>query len=101
MNLLSIDHRCGILQQLVPSDNYLRYDHIRTYCSSASVTQAGRKDSELLCTGDLKVQTGKWLVTDEEKLQVYLELTVTTERCLEIVSHLRAGRKTTMVFSTC
>ena len=35
LNLLSVDHRCGILQQLVPSDKYLRHDH--TYCSSTSV----------------------------------------------------------------
>ena len=35
-------------------------------------------------TADLNAQTGKWLPTDEEKLQVYLELTVTAERRLEI-----------------
>ena len=81
LNLLSVDHRCGILQQLVPSDKYLRHDH--TYCSSTSVTQVG-SDSGLLCTADLNAQTGKWLVTDEEKLQVYLELTVTADRRLEI-----------------
>ena len=54
LNLLSVDHRCGILQQLVPSDKYLRHDH--TYCSSASVTQV-RSDSGILCTADLNLYT--------------------------------------------
>jgi len=31
LNLLSVDHHCGILQQLVPSDKYLRHYH--TYFS--------------------------------------------------------------------
>ena len=79
LNLLSVDHHCGILQQLVPSDKYLRHDH--TYCSSTSV----RSDlGGILCTADSNAQIGKRLVTDEEKLQVYLELTVTAERHWEI-----------------
>ena len=84
MDLLSIDHRCGILQQLVPFDKYLRHDH--TYCSLASVTQV-RSDSG---TANLNAQAGKRLVTDDKKLEIYFELTVTAER-----------RNTTVVFSTC
>ena len=51
-----------------------------TYIHTVATTQV-RSDSD---TADLNAQTGKWSVTDEEKLQVYLELTVTAERRLEI-----------------
>ena len=95
LDLLSVDHRCGILQQLVPSDKYLRHDH--TYCSSTSVTQV-RSDSD---TADLNAQTGKWSVTDEEKLQVYLELTVTAERRLEIELLTRGQAETPLWYSVC
>ena len=37
--------------------------------------------------------TGKWLPTDEEKLQVYLETTVTAERRLEISFSLEGRQK--------
>ena len=30
LNLLKIDHSCGLLQQLIPLDIYLKHDHI--YC---------------------------------------------------------------------
>ena len=74
---LWLDLLSGILQQLVPSDKYLRHDH--TYYSSTSVTQV-RSNSGTLRTADLNAQAGKWLPTDE----VYLELTVTAERDLEV-----------------
>ena len=34
LNLLSIDHHCAILQQLIPSSKYLKHDH--TYCKPMS-----------------------------------------------------------------
>ena len=93
LDLLSIDHRCGILQQLVPSDKYLRHDH--TYCSSASATQV-RSDTG---TANLNAQAGKRLVTDDEKLEIYLELTVTAERRLEIELLTRGQAETPLWYS--
>ena len=72
LNLLSVDHRCGILQQLIPSDKYLKHDH--TYCSSVQV----RSNSET------PVSNAQIEVTNKENLQVHFELTVSAERRLEI-----------------
>ena len=54
LKLLSVDHRCGILQQLIPSDKYLKHDH--TYCSSVQV----RSNSET------PVSNAQIEVTDKE-----------------------------------
>ena len=87
LNLLSVDHRCGILQQLIPSDKYLKHDH--TYCSSVQV----RSNSET------PVSNAQIEVTDEEKLQIHFELTVSAERRLEIEFLTRRQAETPLWYS--
>ena len=78
LNLLSIDHHCAILQQLIPSSKYLKHDH--TYCKPMSdetpPSEIGSPNS-----GEINYRC---VALAEEKQQVYIELTISPERCLEI-----------------
>ena len=47
----------------------------------------------------MNAQTGKWLPTDKEKFQVYLELTLTAERHLEIEFFTRGQAETPLWYS--
>ena len=83
LNLLSIDHHCAILQQLIPSCEYLKHDH--TYCRPMSdEILASEAGSEVSLTTHSDELNHRWVALTEEKHQVYLELTVSLARRSEI-----------------
>lgn len=82
LNLLSIDHNCAILQQLIPSCDYLKHDH--TYCRPmGDEILASEVGSEVSFTQSDELNH-RWVSLAEEKQQVNLELTVFLSRRLEI-----------------
>ena len=81
LNLLSIDHHCAILQQLIPSNKYLKHDH--TYCKPMSDETPTSEVVSPLTTNSGEINY-RCVALAEEKQQVYIELTVSPERRLEI-----------------
>ena len=75
--LLQIDHSCGLLQQLIPSEVYSKHDH--TYCLV---------DPERLNNSppvnDPVVANSRPAITAEQRLSVLLQLTVSAAEHLEI-----------------
>ena len=78
LSLLTIDHSCGILQRLIPSDVYLKHDH--TYCcfDSDKVTFSPTK-----CESN-QSSCERETVTAEDKEAILLELAVTPTEHLKI-----------------
>ena len=80
LSLLTIDHSCDILQQLIPSDVYLKHDH--TYCCSDSdkVTL-----SPIKCESDQNSSScERETIMAEDKEAILLELAVSATECLQI-----------------
>ena len=77
--LLTIDHSCGILQQLIPSDVYLKHDYTY-YCS----------DSDKVTLSPTKYESDQYnscerkTVTADDKEAALLELAVTPTEHLQI-----------------
>ena len=80
LNLLSIDHRCAILQQLIPSCEYLKHDH--TYCRPMSDETCAGSEVPIIANSDNL--NHRWVTLAEEKHQVHLELIVSPARRSEI-----------------
>ena len=78
---LSIDHHCAILQQLIPSNKYLKHDH--THCKPMSNETPTSEVVSPLTTNSGEINY-RCVALAEEKQQVYIELTVSPERRLEI-----------------
>ena len=84
LNLLSIDHHCAILQQLIPSCEYLKDDH--TYCRPMN-----RNMLDLKCL----------LLLHTRRLKRYLELTVFLARRSEIEFLTRQQTETPLWYEVC
>ena len=100
LNLLSIDHQCAILQQLIPSCEYLKHDH--AYCQPMSdETQASEARSEVSLIANSDKLDHRWVTLAEEKHQVYLELIVSPARRLEIELLTRQQTETPLWHEVC
>ena len=91
LNLLKIDYGCGLLQQLIPSDIYLKHDHI--YC---------KVDPERLHdpppAKDPVVMSPIPAVTDEQRQAVMRQLSVTASERLEVERLTRSQSDSSLWF---
>jgi len=85
LRLLQIDHSCGLIQQLIPLDIYSKHDH--TYCYCVDPNDPPPCNDPPPVNNSIVVNPA---ITAEQRLSVFLQLTVTASERLEIEASTRS-----------